>query len=380
MIKNSSYKTYNRLESAQVSEEFLKSNSTQRDFAMNTDIPRTTLQHLLKRHCKNDGNLTGAFFESSAGQEVIHQMICALVFTFEINHNSGLRKLTQFLELSGFSEFVSHSKSYLAKYSEEMENLMISFGKGQEAKLSKIKPDKKLAVMADETFPANDICLVLMDAPTGYLLVEELSDDRTYDTWQKCLDEAKDRLGIESFVQIISDEAQALLKLAKEESAQHNTDLLHVLLEISKALSGRLALQKRQTQKLLSEAEDKLEKKKKQTSCSALQRDARVKIATTILEEAKALHQVNVDLSYKYKNARNAISNTLHPYDIESGQLITHTDVEQSLKESFEIIKEIAKPYGEKALKRIAKSEKLIPVLVDMIAHYHRNINQNSGF
>ena len=47
-----------------------------------------------------------------------------------------------------------------------------------------------------------------------------------------------------------------------------------------------------------------------------------------------------------------------------------------SLKESFEIINAIAKPYGEKALKRIAKSEKLIPVLVDMIANYHRNTNE----
>ena len=280
-------------------------------------------------------------------------MMTALVFTFEISHNSGLRKLTQFLELSGFAEYVSHSKSSLAEHSKEMENLMIAFGAEQEEVLSKILPDKKLAIMVDETFPANDICLVAMDATSGYLLGEELSEDRSYKSWQTCLDKTKERLGIDSFTQIISDEAKALLKLAKEEKAHHNTDLLHILLEISKALSGRLASQRHQTQKLLDEAESKLEKKKKNVSSSAYQPEARLKIAEKILAEAKALHQINIDLFLKYKTARNTISNSLHPYDIQSGQVVTRVDVEKALRESFDIINKIAQPYGEKALKRI---------------------------
>jgi len=338
-------------------------------------MARTTLQHLLKRVCENDGDLVSAFFESSAGQGFIQQMMTALVFTFEITHNSGLRKLTQFLELSDFAKFVSHSKSYLAGFSKEMENLMIDFGVEQEKELSKIEPDKNLAIMVDETFPANDICLVAMETASGYLLTEELSEDRSYKSWQKCLDEAKERLGINSFTQIISDEAKALLKLAKEENAQHNTDLLHVLLEVSKALSGRLILQKNQTQKLLNEAESKLEKKKNNISDSVHQREARVKIAEKDRDEAKALHQVNIDLICKYKKARNTISNSLHPYDIESGQIATRADVEKALRESFDIINDIAKPYGEKALKRVAKAQRLIPVLVDMISYYHRQVN-----
>lgn len=364
------------MEVAQISEKFLKSNLSQRQFSVEDNIPRTTLQGHLKRLCKNDGDPVNAFFESSAGQVVIQQMMTALVFTFEISHNSGLRKLTQFLELSGFAEYVSHSKSSLAEYSKEMENLMIAFGVEQEEVLSKIMPDKKLAIMVDETFPANDICLVTMETTSGYLLAEKLSEDRSYDSWRKCLDETKKRLGIDSFTQIISDEAKALLKLAKEENAQHNTDLLHVLLEISKALSGRLASQKYQTQKLLDEAEAKLEKKKNHVSSSAHQRDARVKIAEKILAEAKALHQINIDLFFKYKMARNTISNSLHPYDIESGQVVTRADVEKALRESFDIINDIAKPYGEKALKRISKAEKLIPVLLDMICYYHHHTNE----
>ncbi|SVB94431.1 uncharacterized protein METZ01_LOCUS247285 [marine metagenome] len=237
-------------------------------------------------------------------------------------------------------------------------------------------PDKKLAIMVDETFPANDICLVVMDATSGYLLAEELSDDRSYKSWQTCLDETKKRLGIDSFTQIISDEAKALLKLAKEENAQHNTDLLHVLLEISKALSVRLASQKYQTQKLLDEAESNLDKKKKNIYSSPYQHEARIKIAEKILAEAKASHQINIDLSCKYKKARNTISNSLHPYDIESGHVVTRADVEKALRDSFDIINEIAKPYGEKALKRISKAEKLIPVLLDMISHYHRHSNE----
>ena len=171
-------------------------------------------QHFLQRVCGNDGDLAGAFFESSAGQGFIQQMMTALGFTFEISHNSGLRKLIQFLELSGFDKFVSHSKSYLAEFSKEMENLMIDFGLEQEKELSKIVPDKNLAIMVDETFPTNDICLVAMETTTGYLLAEELREDRSYKSWEECLDEAKERLKISSFTQMISDEGKALLKLA----------------------------------------------------------------------------------------------------------------------------------------------------------------------
>lgn len=360
------------MESARTCEDFQESTLSQRAFAKKQGIARTTLQHQLKRIDADDPQKV--FFESVAGQKWLHQMMTALVFTFEIHHNSGLRQLEQFLKQSGLAVFVSASKSSLAKYAAEMEKLIITFGAQEEEKLAKIEPDKELTIMVDETFPANEICLVTMHAESGYLLAEKLSDDRSYESWKNCLDETKERLGIKSFTQIVSDEAKALLKLAKEEKAQHNTDLFHVLLNISRAISGRLEIQQRSTQKLVDKAFEHVEKREHalKSGSSPLQNKARLDIASEQLKEAEALHQVNLDTSIRYKKARNSISKSFHPYDIETGQLITPEDLDKSLNESFSIIKEIAAPYGEKALEKISKSEKLVPVLLDMMTYYHQ--------
>jgi hypothetical protein len=70
------------------------------------------------------------------------------------------------------------------------------------------------AVMAmDETFFGDFMILVLMDLSSGYLLLEDISQDRRFDTWfEKAILRLKD-LGIE-VNHAVSDRAKALIKLA----------------------------------------------------------------------------------------------------------------------------------------------------------------------
>ena len=57
--------------------------------------------------------------------------------------------------------------------------------------------------------------LVFMDLPTGYLLLEEVADDRTYATWKALVDERLKALGTD-VLYLVSDRAKALIQLAEQ--------------------------------------------------------------------------------------------------------------------------------------------------------------------
>lgn len=68
-------------------------------------------------------------------------------------------------------------------------------------------------VAADETFFGDFLILVLMDLRSGYLLLEDISDNRSFDTWFEKITPRLEALGIE-INHAVSDRAKALIKLA----------------------------------------------------------------------------------------------------------------------------------------------------------------------
>ena len=54
-----------------------------------------------------------------------------------------------------------------------------------------------------------------MDLATGYLLLEEVADDRTYTTWKALVGERLTGLGIGG-LSVVSDRAKALIQLAAQ--------------------------------------------------------------------------------------------------------------------------------------------------------------------
>ena len=65
----------------------------------------------------------------------------------------------------------------------------------------------------DETFLAR-MMLVCMDLVSGYLLFEEVAEERSYDTWHALVKARLETLGVRGF-SLVSDRAKALIKLAE---------------------------------------------------------------------------------------------------------------------------------------------------------------------
>ena len=66
----------------------------------------------------------------------------------------------------------------------------------------------------DETF-LEQMMLVFMDLRTGYLLLEEVAEDRTYATWKAVVEERLTALGT-GVRYLVSDRAKALIQLAEQ--------------------------------------------------------------------------------------------------------------------------------------------------------------------
>ena len=100
----------------------------------------------------------------------------------------------------------------------------------------------------DETF-LQRMMLVFMDLATGYLLMEEVAADRSFDTWFDRANERLTTLGTE-VLYMVSDRAKALIKLAHTGlRCPSIPDLFHLGHDLAKgyslAIFGRLRHAKR---------------------------------------------------------------------------------------------------------------------------------------
>ena len=79
-------------------------------FAQQMGIPRSTLQHWLKRKQALDANRAlVAFFESPTGLAFLHRLVGACHLTFTQQGACGLRLVCEFLRRTGLDHFVASS-------------------------------------------------------------------------------------------------------------------------------------------------------------------------------------------------------------------------------------------------------------------------------
>ena len=80
---------------------------SQRQFAQERGLPRSTLQYWLSRKAGIDAEPELiAFFESPVGLAFLHRLVIALHFVFTQVGPSGIRLVCLFLELSALDRFV----------------------------------------------------------------------------------------------------------------------------------------------------------------------------------------------------------------------------------------------------------------------------------
>src|SRR5262249_37145683 len=98
---------------------------------------------------------------------------------------------------------------------------------------------------------------------TGYLLMEEVAADRSYDTWFDCANERLTTLGTE-VLYMVSDRAKALIKLAHTGlRCPSIPDLFHLGHDLAKGYSLAIFGRLRQAKRELEQAKQGREKLQK---------------------------------------------------------------------------------------------------------------------
>ena len=362
--------------------EQTRSKRSQRQVAEELGVPRTSLQHWLKRKGSLDASpVVVDFFESPEGLAFLHRLIIAAQFVMLLISNGSIRVLCLFFELSGLDTFVAGSYGSQQKVAVAMEKEVVSFGQQERARLAPDMKPKKITTCNDETFHPT-VCLVSIEPVSNFILLERYATQRDAKTWTEAMRESLFDLPV-SIVQVTSDEAKGILSHTKAElGAHHSPDLFHGLREINKGIFPSLSSKIKQAQKACDKAEQEtlhhLENRRKWESQPkhgpGRPPDFEKRIQLAIWKEVVTESSVENLVSQKerVREIVGKIGDAYHPFDLTTGAQRKAKHIEKLLVKCFSELNEIALKTSlpERSVKHIDKAHRLVPSMLETITFF----------
>jgi len=353
---------------------------SQREFAKQAGVSRTTLQNWLTRMDKIDADpVLISFFESPVGVNFLHTLIQGLHFEFTKVGCASIHNVCNFLHLTRLSNFVAASYGTHQKISDRMDTMIGQFGDTEQARLALQMPERRITLCEDETFHPQ-VCLVSIEPNSNYIILEKYADDRSGTTWNKALSGALAHLPVK-VIQGTSDEGKGLIHhVTKGLNAHHSPDLFHVIYEISRGTGAPLAARIRKAEKDHENSEkavnDALKRKKEYENLEKrpvgrpLDFDKRIACCREKEQDARAsLDQARENLE-TVTTARKQISKAYHPYDILTGTKQDSVDAGIQLKKNFDQIREATDLLPERCKDQIEKAWRVTQKMISTLAFY----------
>ena len=241
----------------------------------------------------------------------------------------GADKLSQFFKMIRIGTHVGVSPSALRQQLNHMESLLPLFQQHCENEAS--AQPRSAVVAMDETFFGDMLILVLMDLSSGYLILEDISDDRRFDTWfEKAMPRLK-ALGID-VNHAVSDRAKALIKLAVAGfGCPSGADIFHAQQDVSRWLGATLGRRHAQAKTQHETAGEKLQKKPDNNLAE------RVQVADT--EQAyNRIQETRTD----YHENLAGIADDIQPFSLQTDQPQRAEQVISGLEQRAQAFEKIA--------------------------------------
>ena len=364
--------------------EKAKPTQSQREFAQQHAVSRTTLQSWLSRKESLDSCAELIdFFESPVGNAFIHRLLVSAHYEFNKKGTASIHNISNFIKLIGLDPFVASSYTTQNRVSNKMDGKIIEFGEIEGGKMSFDMPKKKISLAEDETFHP-DICLVAIEPASNYIIVEKYADNRTADTWDSTIEEALKCLNVEVF-QVTSDEAKALIKhTCKGLEAHHSPDCFHVIQEIGKGTSAPLSSKIKQAEKMhdsaVKETQQEIATKDKYESMSPRpvgrrpDFDKRIAIASEKESTAHEKYEQALENQETVATAKADIGQVYHPYNLETGEKQDEEQVSGLLGCCFGRIYARIIDLSVKCKNKVDKAHRVVNSMVATIAFYFHMI------
>jgi len=364
--------------------------TSQRSFAREHGVPRTTLQHwLARKHAIEASPALVMFFESPDGLAFLHRLVIALQFVMSFMSGCGLRPVAMVLDLAGLAAFVANSFGSRQRLGVEMEAQIRTFAKEQRTKLSQQMETKRITVCEDETFHP-ETCLVAIEPVSNFILLEQYAEARDAATWNGALMEALRELPVR-VIQSTSDEGKGLLAHVRAGlGAHHSPDVFHVQQELSRATSVALAGQVRQAEQATTEAAAQTQAQRAEAEAwphiehgpgRPPNFEARIAQAKATEDQAKQALDVARQRQERAYRAVRGIGQAHHPIDLTTGALRSAEQVTKDLEHNFTEITAVAEEVSlpERCRKGIPKAHRLVPSLACTVAFFLREVEAQIG-
>jgi len=358
---------------------------SQRQFAIEQGVCRSTLQHWLARKESIDASpILIEFLESPTGTAFLHRIVTAAHFVFTKDGVASIHNVSTFLNLSGLSPFVASSYFTQQRVSNKMDDSMIEFEESVRPELSQNMPAKKISLAEDETFHPQ-ICAVSMEPVSNFIIVEKYVDNREGETWNAVVLQALRDLPVE-VIQVASDEGRGLIShTIKGLNAHHSSDCFHVPHEISKGTSGALASAVKKAEKeyetIVKQSQKEVDLKEnydnqpKRPPGRRPGFEKKIKLAKENEHQAKSNLEVSRQNQETVRNAKAEIGKVYHPYNTETGAKQDSQKVSELLESCFENINEATKDLSDRCKQRVEKAHRVVKNMVATIAFFFRMID-----
>ncbi|HEV3263569.1 MAG TPA: DUF6399 domain-containing protein [Gemmataceae bacterium] len=354
---------------------------SQRQFAQQAGVPRSTLGHWLGRDRPPDPDLEPAlvaFLDSPAGYRFLRRLVAALHLVFHITGDAGLRPLGHFLELTQLDRFVAPSFGAQQALAVRLQDALITYADEQKQRLAAGMPPRRITACLDENFHGSQPCLVAVEPVSNFLLLEAYHPQRDGDTWTAALQQALTGLAV-VVIQVTSDQAKGLIACARDGlEAQHTPDLFHGQRQLSQATSLPLHRQVEAAQKERDRARTHTQAQRQRQQ--DYQRGPRppgrppdfasdIHLAECVERQAAADLEQRQQWQEQARQAVRGVADDYHPFDASSGRPVRAAAAGQRLEKRLGAVEAVvqAAGLGESSRQALAKARRwLIPLVASL--------------
>lgn len=335
-----------------------------RRLARHTGFSTSSVHRLEQARKRRDHHPESWFWETQEGRSWLIRLVVATLYHFGLKRGVGAETLREFFVRLGLETQLGCSPNTLRELMEKIVQAIDETTVGWEAEGIAHGEVRPLIGAVDETF-LEQMMLVFMDLFSGYLVVEEVAPNRSYDTWYDLVAARLKTLGV-GVRYLVSDRAKALIKLAKTGlECPSIPDFFPLVHELVTSYSLAIWRQKRQAFQALGQArEHRKESQNIDPSGVATQQvQAVVAAREADVERWEGVHRT-------YRGHLETLSLCLHPWRLLASTPQNSADVEGQLQGEIEAIETLMERHGlplkKKSLEKVRKQLADLSALVDL--------------
>jgi hypothetical protein len=330
-----------------------------RHIAHKTGLSKSSVHRLQQAMERRDRHPESWWWETEEGRQWLARLVVATLYMFGLKRGVGMDTLSEFFARLRLETQVGCSPSALRGVMQTLEATLVETAATWEQDGIATGEVREIIGAVDETF-LEQMMLVFQDLLTGYIVQEEVSDERTYATWKALVDERLKALGT-SVLYLVSDRAKALVQLAEQGlECLSMPDFFHVVHDLVKSYSLAIGRRVSHAHKDLAQAEAVLERHPGMAPGAEAKAEVEAQRAEVQRWEA---------VQHTYRHHLETLSLTLHPFGIADSTPQTSAQVDSRLHAEVEAIEALARrhqlPAHHDAMHKVRKQLPALAALVD---------------